>query len=91
MRTKYSVLIFILKIWIVTHNFKLTGIKIHNIFFTTRLSNLKLFLTLIESNNQVHDAPIIDQSDSIIIDVNQDKIVECKAKVPITWVFEVFF
>ncbi|CAG9799108.1 unnamed protein product [Chironomus riparius] len=65
MRTKYSVLVLIFKIWIVTQKFKFT-----------------------ESNNQVHEAPIIDKSDSIIIDVNRDETVECKAKVPITWIFE---
>jgi len=37
----------------------------------------------------VEDAPIIDPFESVIIDVNQGRIIDCKAKSPITWVFEV--
>lgn len=37
----------------------------------------------------MQDAPIIDPFESVIIDVNQDRIIDCKAKAPITWVFDV--
>lgn len=47
-----------------------------------------LRLIWIESNH-VEDAPIIDPADSVTIDVNQGITIDCKAKNPITWVFEV--
>ncbi|XP_070496812.1 vascular endothelial growth factor receptor 3-like [Chironomus tepperi] len=64
MRSNFSVLIFILKIWIVTHSIKLT------------------------ESYQSQDAPIIDKLDSVTIDVNEGTTVDCKARVPITWIFE---
>ncbi|KAG5675894.1 hypothetical protein PVAND_005754 [Polypedilum vanderplanki] len=36
-----------------------------------------------------HGAPIIDPFDSVIIDVNGKKLIECKGKRPVTWLSEI--
>ncbi|KAL7045402.1 hypothetical protein ACKWTF_002226 [Chironomus riparius] len=36
-----------------------------------------------------HGAPIIDPYDSVVISVNEGRIIECKGKEPITWVSEI--
>lgn len=37
-----------------------------------------------------HGAPIIEPYDSVVIGVNEDRTIECKAKEPVTWVSEVY-
>ena len=36
-----------------------------------------------------HGAPVIEPFDFVIIDVNTEKEIECKAKKPVTWAIKV--